>query len=101
MVLLMLLAFGLVGGGVVLENLVSTFTEGGDSGSFIRKLGIILAVVVMILYVFGVYHGYFVYFEYKKGATPGKRFFGLSVVSSDGGKLSVGQCVLRDYPALH
>lgn len=96
MVLVMMFAFGIIGGGAVLESFVSTFSEGGNSVSFIRKFGMIVVAVVMILFVFGVYHGYFVYFEYKKGATPGKRFFGLSVVSTEGGKLSVGQCVLRD-----
>ena len=41
-------------------------------------------------------HGYFIYFEHKKGTTPGKALFGLKVVSLQSGPLTLGQCILRD-----
>lgn len=42
-------------------------------------------------------HGYFVYLEYKKnGQTPGKRLFGLRVVTLDGSPLSLGKCLTRE-----
>jgi hypothetical protein len=42
-------------------------------------------------------HGYFVYFEYKKnGQTPGKKIFGLKVVTLDGSPLSLSKCIMRE-----
>jgi uncharacterized RDD family membrane protein YckC len=41
-------------------------------------------------------HVYFILFESKKGYTPGKKIFGLRVCSVDGGRLTTGQCVMRD-----
>lgn len=40
--------------------------------------------------------GYFIYFEYRKGTTPGKRIFGLRVVPLGRARLSLGQCVRRE-----
>ena len=57
-------------------------------------------VVLVLLAMLAVYHGYFVYHESRTGTTPGKRLFGLRVVSADGRKLSVGQCVQRDLMRL-
>lgn len=49
-----------------------------------------------ILSVFLAFDGYFIFFEWKKGATPGKTAMGLRVVSLRGGKLTFGQCVIRE-----
>jgi uncharacterized RDD family membrane protein YckC len=55
-----------------------------------------LLVILAILLVMMIFHdGYFLYFEYKKGTTPGKKIFGLKVVSLKAGRLSLGQVVLR------
>lgn len=58
---------------------------------------IMLAVIALLLLFFmAVFHLYYIYFEYKKGATPGKKLFGLKVVSVDGKKLTRGQVIYRD-----
>lgn len=92
-IIVVLAVIAVVGTGTALE----IFTKAGDGASIFTKVGLIAISIVLVLFVFGVYHGYFIYYEYKKGATPGKRIFGLSVVSTEGAKLRVGQCVLRDF----
>lgn len=64
----------------------------GDASGALVAVLFIFAILVFA----GIYHGYFIYFEYKKSATPGKRIFGLKVVSLSGKRLSLRQCVLRD-----
>jgi uncharacterized RDD family membrane protein YckC len=60
----------------------------------------ILAVVLVLVLLAGILlltHGYFLYFEYKKqGQTPGKKLFGLRVVTTDGSPLSLGKCLIRE-----
>jgi uncharacterized RDD family membrane protein YckC len=53
-------------------------------------------VSIFVLVVAGVSHGYFIYFECKNGCTPGKKIFGLKVVSVGHEKLSKTQVVSRD-----
>ncbi|MCX6102430.1 MAG: RDD family protein [Proteobacteria bacterium] len=63
------------------------------------KPGIILLVLfalVFLLIMFSIFDGFFIYFEWKKGATPGKRLLGLKVISLGSGRLTLGQCALRD-----
>lgn len=91
MVLFVLLGIGLVGGGAALDALISQ-----DGASPFKHVVLISLLVLVLLFLIGVYHGYFIYFEYKRGATPGKRIFGLSVVSLEGRRVTLGQCVLRD-----
>lgn len=55
-----------------------------------------LALLVLYALAFGVAHAYFLFFEYRRHATPGKRMFGLSVVSVDGNPLTFRQCLLRE-----
>lgn len=66
-----------------------------DSPSASWMVTILMTIVILGVFM-GLYHGYFIYFEYKQGTTPGKRLFGLSVISADGKGLSLGQCILRD-----
>jgi uncharacterized RDD family membrane protein YckC len=56
----------------------------------------ITAGVLGILVILGLFDSYFIYFEYKKGTTLGKRLFGLRVVTLEGNKPSLGQCVARE-----
>lgn len=53
-------------------------------------------VILFILGVLLIYHSYFIYLEHRYGDTFGKRMFGLSVIASDGGRPSIGQCIVRD-----
>ncbi|MFW7377441.1 MAG: RDD family protein [Oligoflexus sp.] len=66
------------------------------AASTLSKVLLILALLVVMLFFMSIYHGYFIWYEYKKGRTPGKKIFGLSVISLDGKKLSLGQCIFRD-----
>lgn len=59
-----------------------------------RSFIVLLLSFLLILLCF--YHGYFIFFESKRGYTPGKKAFGLRVVAEDGAKATIGQCVLRD-----
>jgi uncharacterized RDD family membrane protein YckC len=59
----------------------------------------ILAIILMfliIMAIFALYHGYFIYFEFKKSQTPGKKLFGLKVASLDGSRLTKKQCITRE-----
>ncbi|MBF0107060.1 MAG: RDD family protein [Deltaproteobacteria bacterium] len=59
-------------------------------------IGLVILIIIAVLIFASIYHGYFIYFEYKRGQTFGKRIFSLKVVSLKGGRLTLGQCVLRD-----
>lgn len=57
---------------------------------------IIVILIVLGILLLGLAHdSYFIYLEYKRGLTPGKRVFGLKVVSLSGGRLTLGQAALR------
>ena len=68
----------------------------GESASTGLSAAVILILFFCLVLLLAIYDFYFVYFEYKKGCTPGKAIFGLKVVSLDGTRLSLGQCVTRD-----
>ncbi len=56
-----------------------------------------LFMVLMILLEFGVFLGYFVLWELLwDGQTPGKRLLGLRVVHSDGTRLTLTACLVRN-----
>jgi uncharacterized RDD family membrane protein YckC len=58
-----------------------------------------IMIVVLVAFVLAIMtgmHCYFIYFEFKNGATPGKRIMGLKVVSVDGSRLTKGQAVYRE-----
>jgi len=65
------------------------YYRGGDFMLFVI-LGLFLLSFLLI------YDGYFIYFEYKKGFTLGKKLFGLRVVALNKPRLTLSQCVLRD-----
>ena len=68
----------------------------GASGLPGLSIYLIVALVVLLIAVLLVYHGYFIHYERRSGITPGKRICGLQVISLDGGALTLGQAVLRD-----
>lgn len=54
-------------------------------------------IALMLLGVFVVRHGYFLFFEARlQGSTPGKRILGLRVVSRDGAQLRLDAIVARN-----
>ncbi|MBC7530005.1 MAG: RDD family protein [Oligoflexus sp.] len=57
---------------------------------------VLIVLLGMLLLLLLVNHGYFIWHEFKKGTTPGKRFMGLKVISLDGGKLTLKQCIGRE-----
>lgn len=83
----------LFAGGISFSLLKTIIPAGGDKGFAVGAIAIGVLILVGILCF---YHGYFIYFESQKGFTPGKKLFGLKVTSTRGGRLTVGQCVLRD-----
>ena len=60
------------------------------------QLVLLLLVPLFLLAYLSFVHGYFIYHHVKRGATPGKRLFGLKVISLDGKPLSRSQCILRE-----
>lgn len=72
------------------------FTEDAMTNSTLTVILFILAMSVILLYFMSIYHGYFIWHEYKKGQTPGKKIFGLSVISLDEKKLTLRQCIIRE-----
>lgn len=94
MVVLLVAFFALFGGTISLTYLMKAVgLDGNTAGSIL--------IVVFLLVILGgmmvLTHGYFIYFEYKKnGQTPGKKIFGLRVVTIDGNPLSFGKCVMRE-----
>jgi len=87
---LTVLAFGAAAVGALLHG-----RDGPPEDPFVLML-LIVSLILFLLALLCMYHGYFIWYESKKGHTPGKRIFGLRVVAEDGGKATVGQCVLRD-----
>lgn len=60
-------------------------------------LGSNLVDALMILSVFIVQFGYFAYFEIsRQGQSPGKRIFGLRVISATGGRLTLADVLMRN-----
>jgi uncharacterized RDD family membrane protein YckC len=56
-----------------------------------------LVVAFLVLGVFVIRWGYFLFFEaFLQGSTPGKRFLGLRVVSRDGARLSMESILARN-----
>jgi uncharacterized RDD family membrane protein YckC len=93
--------------GVIAAALLALFGGTLSLGSFIEAenawdstAGVLLLVVVLLVFfvgLMGLTHGYFIYYEYKKnGQTPGKKLFGLRVVTIDGSPLSLGKCLIRE-----
>jgi len=66
-------------------------------GNTARSLLIVVFLLVLLVGMMVLTHGYFLFFEYKRhGQTPGKKLFGLRVVTIDGSPLSLGKCLMRE-----
>jgi uncharacterized RDD family membrane protein YckC len=77
---------------------LATLFRSGMKGMVSSKSGatiLILMALVSFLILISIFDGFFIYFEWKKGATPGKRLLGLRVVPLDRTRLTLGQCALR------
>jgi len=60
-------------------------------------VGEILVDAILILAVFVVQFGYFAYFEItRQGQSPGKRVFGIRVISATGGRLTLADVLMRN-----
>lgn len=81
---------------VIGESLLQLLEGEGDTVSAVMIILVIFGLLLSLLMIATLYHGYFIYYEYKRGITPGKRLFGLQVVTTSGERLTLGQCVLRD-----
>ncbi len=93
----LLVGFGFLLGVLGLSSgIFAAGKKGGPDLSWITGIMLIVVVVIGLLVILSVYDFYFIRHEYKSGSTPGKRLFGLRVVSIDGGRLSLSQCVIRD-----
>jgi uncharacterized RDD family membrane protein YckC len=94
MVALFVAAFVMFGSALSLKYVLDTL------GLNERTVGAVVFVIILLAFGLGVMlltHGYFVYFEYKKnGQTPGKKIFGLKVVTLDGSPLSLSKCLMRE-----
>lgn len=94
LVALLVAALLFVGGALSLAYLSEVLGQAADAS---QTLLIILAVLVFLGAMMLLTHGYFIYWEYKRnGQTPGKRLFGLRVVTLDGSPLSLGKCLTRE-----
>ncbi len=67
-----------------------------DATSGAVAIGALILLVIVLLGIMGMSHAYFITQEFKKGSTIGKRLMGLSVVSIDGGALTLRQAVIRE-----
>jgi uncharacterized RDD family membrane protein YckC len=94
MVAMLLGAFLVFSGALSLSYVMETL------GLHDQTVGAAFMIIFLLVFLLGMMlltHGYFVFFEYKKnGQTPGKKIFGLKVVTIDGSPLSLGQCLLRE-----
>ncbi len=65
-------------------------------GSTVGSILFVIVIAVLLLAFLSLYHAYFIYFEYKKGRTPGKKLFGLSVVTDDGSPRTKSKMIIRE-----
>lgn len=79
-------------GGAVVGGVVQAISHADKS----TAVAMIVTVLILLLAVLGLYHGYFIYFEHKSGQTPGKKLFGLKVIPTRANRLTFGQVVMRD-----
>lgn len=93
MYVIMLAGIFLFLGGAVAGGIVERLSH-ADKGT---AIAMVFTLLVLLLAVLTLYHGYFVYFEYKSGQTPGKKLFGLKVIPTRANRLTFGQVVMRDF----
>src|SRR6185437_9353380 len=58
---------------------------------------VLFSLIVLLVALMSIMDAYFIYFEFKKnGQTPGKKLFGLKVISLRSGPMTLGQVAFRD-----
>jgi len=75
------------------------FVGAGASTLFSEEVGALIIIIFIGIFLLGfllVNSLYFIYFERKSGQTPGKKLFGLQVISFDQQTLSIQQVILRE-----
>jgi uncharacterized RDD family membrane protein YckC len=78
---------------VFAKTIVQIFKSGiGTAGAVVM----IVAGAAVLIALLSVTHIYFIYYEFTRGATPGKKIMGLRVVSIDGKKITKSQAIYRD-----
>jgi uncharacterized RDD family membrane protein YckC len=92
----------LVGGAVLGGALAGVSWDPSNlAANILGVVGIsaLLSLLVLFLAIVTVFHGYFIYFESKSGETPGKKLFGLRVISTRNPEagLTRRQATLRDF----
>ena len=94
MAVLLIAMFAIFGG---LASWAYLLESGGFEGDATRSIAVFIVAFVLLGGMMVLTHGYFIYFEYKKnGQTPGKKIFGLKVVTIDGAPLTFGKCMMRE-----
>ncbi len=63
---------------------------------FVTLASLFLFLLIFLVGFFILFHGYYIYFEVKKGATPGKQLFGLKVISIDGIPPNASKLTVRE-----
>lgn len=77
-----------------LDRMLDTLTNQAMAG--LSGLLFLFGLLLVLLLILAVVHdGYFIYWEYAKGTTLGKRLFGLKVHSLLPGRLTLGQVIVR------
>ncbi|WP_053335860.1 RDD family protein [Bacteriovorax sp. DB6_IX] len=79
-------------GAAVFSGMLSSFKD----GSLLSTILMTIITVAFVLLILSIYHGYFIYFDYNKAQTPGKKILGLKVISTNGARLTLKQCILRE-----
>lgn len=78
---------------IFISGQLADFWQAQDS--FASQLGLWLFAITFLI-IFGIYAGYFVFFETLwQGQTPGKRFVKIRVVRDDGRPIGLAQATLR------
>ncbi len=91
------LLFVLLGGLISFSHMLQGLDLKGQDPETVGMYSVLILFLVAALITTMISHIYFIYFEYKKnGQTPGKKIFGLRVVTLDDSPLSFGSCMMRE-----
>jgi uncharacterized RDD family membrane protein YckC len=90
----------LAAAGILLFLLLALFVFGARASSLVATWddwASTVALTVLILFLFMVYWGYFVFFElWRNGQTPGKKYMKIRVVQEEGGAVTFSAIAIRN-----